>query len=45
MTVEHWWNDIDSEKPNYLDKYLLKCHIVYFISDMEWTEIELGTVH
>jgi hypothetical protein len=22
LTMEHWWNDIDSEKPNYFDKYL-----------------------
>jgi hypothetical protein len=41
MSVEHSWNDSDSEKPQYSDKNLSQCHFVNHKSHMDWPGIEI----
>jgi hypothetical protein len=33
--MEHWWNEIDREKPKYLEKNLSQCHFVHQKSHMD----------
>jgi hypothetical protein len=34
LVMEHQWNDIDREKPNYSGKNLSQCHFVHHKSHM-----------
>jgi len=35
MSREHWWNDTDSRKPKYSEKYLSQCHFIDHNSEMD----------
>jgi hypothetical protein len=40
--MEHWWNDTDSGKPKYSDKYLPQYDTVHHKSYIDGPGIELG---
>jgi hypothetical protein len=33
--MEHWWNEIDREKPKYSEKNLFQCQFVHHKSHMD----------
>ena len=35
MSREHWWNDTDSRKTKYSEKYLSQCHFIDHNSQMD----------
>jgi hypothetical protein len=40
MSMEHWWNDTDTEKPTYSEKNLSQCHLVHHKAHVGWTGTE-----
>jgi len=42
MIMECWWNDIDREKPKYLENNLYYCHSVDHKFHTDWPVIKLG---
>jgi hypothetical protein len=43
MSVEHWWNDGDREKPKYWEKTLSHCNFIDHKLHMDWSGIEPGS--
>jgi hypothetical protein len=42
MSMGHWWNDSDRQKPKYSEKNPSKCHVINHISHMDCPWIEPG---
>jgi hypothetical protein len=43
MSMEHWWNDTDKEKPKYSEKSLSQCQFFNHNSHWDWPRIEPGS--
>jgi len=40
MSMVHWWNDPDGEKPKYSEKNLSQCYFIHYKYHMDWLGVE-----
>jgi hypothetical protein len=42
MSLEQWWDYIDTGNPKYWEKTLSQCYFVHHKSHVDWLRIEAG---